>query len=213
VLGHTWSQGYGYRTMQGTSQAAPHVAAALLFSRGILGQPQGGYLEGVGGALLAGALPTPAGNLLKADRALSALEGGGVALKVLASLSLSPGEEGSMPVEVLSPTPARVEVRPEGGLSAYLSPTWPRGRPSCGYGQAREWSQRYRVALVAGGAKAHAEVQVLLGGRKGWSSRSAPHRGTARWWSCPGRVGLSGWKPVPASSACWPSWIRTTTVP
>lgn len=45
VLGPTLTpQGYGYRTLQGTSQAAPHVAAAasLLFSRGGGGGPFGG---------------------------------------------------------------------------------------------------------------------------------------------------------------------------
>lgn len=162
VLGPTWSQGFGYRTMQGTSQAAPHVAAAasLLFSRG-------GTLEGVEGALLAGALPTPAGNLLRADRALSALEGGGVALQVEGSLTLSPGQEGSIPVQILSPFPVRVAVRPDPGLSAYLSPNPAQGQAFLRVRAGTEVAPgTYQVALVAGSAEAQAEVRVVQGGEE-----------------------------------------------
>ncbi|MGK0620041.1 hypothetical protein [Meiothermus cerbereus] len=125
-------------------------------------------------ALLAGALPTSAGNLLRAERALHALEGGEVALRVEGSLTLSPGQGGSIPVQVLSPFPVRVEVRPEGGLSAYLSPNPAQGqaflRVRAGTGLA---PGTYRVALVAGGsfgvwgpqsgARAQAEVRVVQG--------------------------------------------------
>ncbi|WP_240307642.1 S8 family serine peptidase [Thermus caldifontis] len=165
VLGPTWSQGFGYRTMQGTSQAAPHVAAAasLLFSRG-------GTLEGVEGAILAGALPTPAGNLLRADRALEALEGSGVALQVEGELALAPGQEGSIPVQVLSSFPVQVEVRPEGGLSAYLSPNPAQGqaflRVRAGSGLA---PGQYTIGLEAGvdpTARATVEVEVREGAKR-----------------------------------------------
>lgn len=186
VLRPTWSQGYGYRTLQGTSQAAPHVAAAasLLFS-------QGGTLEGVEGALLAGALPTSAGNLLRAERALHALEGGEVALRVEGSLILSPGQGGSIPVQVLSPFPVRVEVRPEGGLSAYLSPNPAQGqaflRVRAGTGVA---PGTYRVALVASGsfgvwgpqsgAGGQAEVRVVQGPEARVVLESCSSRGCER---------------------------------
>lgn len=118
-------------------------------------------------ALLAGALPTPAGNLLRADRALSALEGGGVALQVEGSLTLSPGQEGSIPVQILSPFPVRVAVRPDPGLSAYLSPNPAQGQAFLRVRAGTEVAPgTYQVALVAGSAEAQAEVRVVQGGEE-----------------------------------------------
>ncbi len=129
------------------------------------------------GALLTGD-PPHLGTLLRADRALSALEGGEVALQVEGSLTLSPGQEGSIPVQVLSPFPVRVEVRPDPGLSAYLSPNPAQGqaflrvRASSGMVPGR-----YRVALVAGGAEAHAEVRVVQGGEERVVLEACSHGG------------------------------------
>ncbi len=155
VLGPTLG---GHRLLKGTSQAAPHVSAALalLRSRGAASP------EALEGALLAGSRTTPEGRLLDAFAALEALEGGGVALRVEGQLVLRPGEEGSLPVEVLSPypVPGRV-VAAEGGLAAYLAPNPAQGtahlRVRAPTGTA---PGAYRVRLEGGGAWATAEVQV-----------------------------------------------------
>ena len=111
-------QGMGWRYLQGTSQAAPHAAAALALLLGMGADPDAAL-----GALLAGARE----GLLHLPGALLALEGGGVALEVAGSLDLRPREAGALPVRVLSPTPVPVEVHPEGGLSAYLAPNPAKG--------------------------------------------------------------------------------------
>lgn len=154
VLGPTLG---GHRLLKGTSQAAPHVSAALalLRSRGAASP------EALEGALLAGSRSTPEGRLLDAFAALKALEGGGVALRVEGRLALKPGEEGSLPVEVLSPYPVPVRVAAEGGLAAYLAPNPAQGtaylRVRAPTGTA---PGAYRVRLEGGGAWATAEVQV-----------------------------------------------------
>jgi serine protease len=158
VLGPTWdaSLGYAYRFLQGTSQAAPHVsaAAALLFSRGA-------GPEGVAAALIAGASPSLDGRLLRADRAMVALEGGGVALSGGGSLSLLPGEEGTVEVEVLSAYPVRVGVQVEGPLSAYLSPNPAQGRALLRVrADERAGPGAYRVRLFAGEASLEVPVEV-----------------------------------------------------
>ena len=154
VLGPTLG---GHRLLKGTSQAAPHVSAALalLRSRGAASP------EALEGALLAGSRSSPEGRLLDAFAALKALEGGGVALRVEGRLALKPGEEGSLAVEVLSPYPVPVRVAAEGGLSAYLAPNPAQGtahlRVRAPTGTA---PGAYRVRLEGGGAWATAEVQV-----------------------------------------------------
>ncbi len=154
VLGPTLG---GHRLLKGTSQAAPHVsgALALLRSRGAASP------EALEGALLAGSRTIPEGRLLDAFAALEALEGGGVALRVEGQLVLKPGEEGSLPVEVLSPYPVPVRVVAEGGLAAYLAPNPAQGtaylRVRAPTGTA---PGAYRVRLEGGGAWATAEVQV-----------------------------------------------------
>jgi len=154
VLGPTLG---GHRLLKGTSQAAPHVSAALalLRSRGAASP------EALEGALLAGSRSSPEGRLLDAFAALKALEGGGVALRVEGRLALKPGEEGSLAVEVLSPYPVPVRVAAEGGLAAYLAPNPAQGtaylRVRAPTGTA---PRAYRVRLEGGGAWATAEVQV-----------------------------------------------------
>ncbi|MGC8876505.1 S8 family serine peptidase [Thermus sp.] len=153
VLGPSFG---GYRYLQGTSQAAPHVSAALALLAS-LGEASPQALEG---ALLAGSRTTPEGRLLDAQGALAALRGGGVALRVEGSLALRPGEEGSLPVEVLSPYPVRVGVEAP-GLAAYLAPNPAQG-PA--YLRVRAPSGtppgEYRVFLRAGEAQAEAQVRV-----------------------------------------------------
>jgi subtilisin family serine protease len=120
-------QGMGWRYLQGTSQAAPHVAGAAAILLGMGADP-----DAAQGALLAGARRGPDGLLLHLPGALLALEGGGVALEVEGSLDLRPGEAGALPVRVLSPTPVPVGVYPEGGFPPTSSPTPPRERRSSG---------------------------------------------------------------------------------
>ena len=145
-------QGMGWRYLQGTSQAAPHAAAALALLLGMGADPDAAL-----GALLAGARE----GLLHLPGALLALEGGGVALEVAGSLDLRPREAGALPVRVLSPTPVPVEVHPEGGLSAYLSPN-----PAKGEAVLRVYAPEatppglYRVRLRAEGQEAVAEARV-----------------------------------------------------
>ncbi|GAA5336129.1 hypothetical protein YIM73518_13630 [Thermus brockianus] len=154
VLGPTLG---GHRLLKGTSQAAPHVSAALalLRSRGAASP------EALEGALLAGSRSTPEGRLLDAFAALKALEGGGVALRVEGQLVLKPGEEGSLAVEVLSPYPVPVRVVAEGGLAAYLAPNPAQGTAHLRVRAPTGTAPRaYRVRLEGGGAEATAEVQV-----------------------------------------------------
>jgi subtilisin family serine protease len=160
-------QGMGWRYLQGTSQAAPHVAGAAAILSGAP-TPQmnrlgmGADPDAVQGALLAGARRGPDGLLLHLPGALLALEGGGVALEVEGGLDLRPGEAGALPVRVLSPTPVPVGVYPEGGLSAYLFPN-----PAKGEAVLRVYAPEatppgpYRVRLRAGGQAALAEVRVV----------------------------------------------------
>ncbi len=146
----------GYRYLQGTSQAAPHAAAALALLAS-LGEASPLALEG---ALLAGSRATPEGRLLDALGALEALRGGGVALRVEGSLALRPGEEGSLPVEVLAPYPVRVALEAP-GLTAYLAPN-----PAEGPAYLRVRAPlgtppgSYRILLRAASAQAEAKVQV-----------------------------------------------------
>ncbi|WP_448568544.1 S8 family serine peptidase [Thermus sp.] len=149
-------QGMGWRYLQGTSQAAPHAAAALAILLGMGADPDTAL-----GALLAGARRGPDGLLLDLPGALLALEGGGVALEVAGSLDLRPGEAGALPVRVLSPTPVPVEVYPEGGLSAYLSPNPARGEAVLRvYAPEATPPGLYRVRLRAGEREALAEARV-----------------------------------------------------
>jgi subtilisin family serine protease len=159
-------QGMGWRYLQDTSQAAPHVAGAAAILSGAP-TPQmnrlgmGADPDAAQGALLAGARRGPDGLLLHLPGALLTLEGGGVALEVEGGLDLRPGEAGALPVRVLSPTPVPVGVYPEGGLSAYLFPN-----PAKGEAVLRVYAPEatppgpYRVRLRAGGQAALAEVRV-----------------------------------------------------
>jgi subtilisin family serine protease len=190
-------QGMGWRYLQGTSQAAPHVAGAAAILSGAPA-PQmnrlgmGADPDAVQGALLAGARRGPDGLLLHLPGALLALEEGGVALEVEGGLDLRPGEAGALPVRVLSPTPVPVGVYPEGGLSAYLFPN-----PAKGEAVLRVYAPEatppgpYRVRLRAGGP----------GGRQPWRRCG---------WPRPRRPGWS-WRPPPAPTASWPSWTGTGT--
>jgi serine protease len=145
-------QGMDWRHLQGTSQAAPHAAAALALLLGMGADPDAAL-----GALLAGARE----GLLHLPGALLALEGGGVALEVAGSLDLRPREAGALPVRVLSPTPVPVEVHPEGGLSAYLAPNPAKGEAVLRvYAPGTTPPGLYRVRLRARGAEAVAEVRV-----------------------------------------------------
>jgi subtilisin family serine protease/predicted small lipoprotein YifL len=145
-------QGMGWRYLQGTSQAAPHAAAALALLLGMGADPDAAL-----GALLAGARE----GLLHLPGALLALEGGGAVLEVAGSLDLRPGEAGALPVRVLSPTPVPVEVYPEGGLSAYLFPNPAKGEATLRvYAPGTTPPGLYRVRLRARGAEASAEVRV-----------------------------------------------------
>lgn len=144
------------------------------------GPPFCDLLEAMEGALLTGD-PPHLGTLLRADRALSALEGGEVALQVEGSLTLSPGQEGGIPVQILSPFPVRVEVRPDSGLSAYLFPNPAQGqaflrvRASTGVAPGT-----YQVALVAGGAAAQAEVRVVQEGEERVVLKVCPAQGNCQ---------------------------------
>jgi serine protease len=185
-------QGMGWRYLQGTSQAAPHVAGAA--------------------AILSGA-PTPQMNRLGMGADPDAAQGALLALEVEGGLDLRPGEAGALPVRVLSPTPVPVGVYPEGGLSAYLFPN-----PAKGEAVLRVYAPEatppglYRVRLRAGGQAALAEVRVAQAPAARVVLEACPPVGDCAVLTLP-REGAapSALRPSPVPTASWPSWTGTGT--
>ncbi len=89
VLGPTLG---GHRLLKGTSQAAPHVSAALALLRS-----RGAASSGPGGGAPVGEPVHPGGEASGRFRRPEGPGGGGVALRVEGRLALRPGEEGASP--------------------------------------------------------------------------------------------------------------------
>lgn len=136
-------------------------------------------------------------------------------------MALRPGEEGSLPVEVLAPYPVRVAVEAP-GLALYLAPN-PAEGPACLRVRAPLGTPpgNYRVLLRAG--EAQSEVQVRVGEMAArvvleacpasGACRTLPlplpaAGGPSAWraWSAPKEL---PWGPSPTASS--PSWTGTGT--